>query len=277
MEQKSIITEYVKPIVFTILVLAVGTALLYQQGYFSVNQRLNPMIFGDMKVKIIFEGNTPEFVGYIPDDKLIQIPALAGDQIPQQDSMVLGYDEARDMAQENNITASQAIFGYAVDEEFLGGEIKVTGMLKKTGTILDMMHILPKRKYDSLPEGQRIDVKYTEDKMPKFFYYINPDGSNWPANLAFASGGLENFRPRRVDRQIIDLSAYGLNIHMNQNKTYQPLVLGSQEAKMMLDEKLITGVGDRLDGFFGGDAYVAGILNPTGTSLDMLHYMPAGS
>ncbi|MFH0863048.1 MAG: hypothetical protein V1875_08490 [Candidatus Altiarchaeota archaeon] len=266
--------ENKKAFAFTALVILLGSAALYQQGYFSMSQGINPMVFGDMKIKVLFEEDAPEILAYVPVGRLSSVPVVMGDPVPEADSMVLGYEEAKDMAEENNITVSQAIWGYTVDEGFLGRQTRVTGMLKRTGTLMDMMHILPKETYDSLPPGEAITVKYTEEKMPKFFYYIDKEGTNWPTALRFAQGSLDGFKPIKDDRAVVSLDFAGIDLHANQNRTYAPLVLGASEAKMMMDEGLIKGVGDRLDGFFGADAYVAGILEPTNTSLDMFHYMP---
>jgi hypothetical protein len=105
--------------------------------------------------------------------------------------------------------------------------------------------------------GQTLGIKFTAEGMPKFFYYIQSDGSNWPKKISFAEGSIEGFTPRSIS-----------------GKRYVPVVLGSAEAKMMGSESLFKGVGDKIDGFFGKDAYIAGILEPTNSSLDMLHYMP---
>ncbi|MFH1054950.1 MAG: hypothetical protein V1744_02520 [Candidatus Altiarchaeota archaeon] len=275
MEQKSFTKENTKSLLFTILVLALGTAALYQQGYFNSKTALNPMIFGDMQIKILFEDNTPEFIAYAPAEKLSTVPTLMGESVPETDSMVLGYDEAKEMSQENNITASEAMWGFNVDEGFLGKETRVSGMLEKTDTLMDMMHILSKEKFNSIPPGEKIHVKFTEDKMPKFFYYIKPDSTNWPKKTFFAAGSMLDYEELKNERTVIDLNIVGLDLHIRQNKTYLPLVLGAQEATMMRREGIFAKVGDKIDNFFGRDVVVAGILEPTDTPLDMFHYMPA--
>jgi hypothetical protein len=275
MELKNAIKDNAKPLLFTLLVLAVGTAGAYQEGYFSQNQAMNPMMFGDMRIKVVFEGDDPELLAYAPDGRLASIPTLTGDPIPFEDTMVLGYDEARAMAQENNITATQALFGYDVMEPFLGKEIRVNGMLKRTNTLLDMMHILPKGRFDNTEPGEAIGVKYTDDKMPKFFYYIKSDGTNWPKKISFSMGGLEDYERLKNITTVAAFNLGGFDLHLNRNRTYLPLVLGSNEARMMMDEKLFSKTGDKIDGFFGNDVVIAGVLEPTGTVLDMFHYMPA--
>jgi hypothetical protein len=272
MEQKSFARENIRPIAFTLLVLAAGTAAMAAQGYFSQGDAFNPMVYSTMQVKLYMEGSEPKLFGTVPAGRLSGLKTIMGDPEPASDSMVIGSDEARMMAVRFNITAEQALWGYEIPD-FFGAPIKVSGVLKKTGSLADMVHFMQKPEYDLRP-GQELGVKFTEDKMPKFFYYINADGTNWPQGLRFSQGGVDGFKPVKADRAVINADLAGLNIHLNQNRTYVPLVLGAEEAKMMIDEKLINGVGDRLDGFFGRDAYVAGILEPSNTSLDMLHYMP---
>jgi hypothetical protein len=274
MEQNGAFQEYAKPLLFTLLVLVAGTAVLYQQGYFSKHDALNPMIFGDMQIKVLFEEDTPELVAYASEQTLSMVPTILGEPSPKSDSMVLGYDEARDMGKENNITVSQAIWGYKVDEAFLGKEVTVTGMLKRTDTLMDMMHILPKDRFDSLPPGEKIHVKYTEDKMPKFFYYIRKDGTNWPRKIRFSMGNSLEFERLRNEKTVANITLGGFDLHLKDGKEYLPLVIGSSEAKMMMQENLFAKPGDKIDGFFGKNVVVAGVLEPTGTALDMFHYMP---
>lgn len=50
------------------------------------------------------------------------------------------------------------------------------------------------------------------------------------------------------------------------------MVLGYEEAMMMVEEKLITGAGDSLENFFGLETIsVRGIIQPTGTAIDSFH------
>jgi len=274
MEGKSIFREYLRPILFTLLVIAAGSGALYQEGYFTKSQAINPMIFGDMAIKVVFEDETPELLAYVPADRLSSVPTLIGEPVPEEDSMVLGYAEAKDMAEENNITISQALWGYDVDEGFLGDSIRVTGMLKRTDTLMDMMHILPKGRFDSIQPAERITVKFTDEKMPKFFYYIRPDGTNIPRGIRFAMGGMMDYERLKNEKTVVSLDILGLDLHIRQNKTYLPLIIGSEEAKMMMGEKLFAKTGDKIEGFFGKDVVIAGVLAPTGTVLDMFHYMP---
>lgn len=55
------------------------------------------------------------------------------------------------------------------------------------------------------------------------------------------------------------------------------MVIGNAEARMMQDEKLITGVGSTIDGFFGTDVEVGGILAYTGSPADDMHFLSQAS
>ena len=54
------------------------------------------------------------------------------------------------------------------------------------------------------------------------------------------------------------------------------IIVGSAEAAMMREEGLFSAVGDRIDGFFGQDVIIVGVLEETGTALDMMHVLPFG-
>lgn len=275
-ERKTFLAENRWPIIFTLLVLVVGTATLYVQGYFERggDVKVNPAVFREMKLKLLFEGSDPELLAYIPPRRLSSYPTIMGDPVPDDDSMVLGYEEARDMTSESNITMSDAIWGFTIND-FLGEKIRVSGMLKKTGTLLDMMHILPQERFKKFGPGESIEVKLNEEKMPKFFYYINAENSNWPKDVKFAQGSEKYFKSQKADKKLITVNLGNINVQVTENKTYVPLVLGSKEAKMMREEKIFSEVGDKIDDFFGKRVVVVGILNQTDTVLDMFHYLPA--
>ena len=71
-------------------------------------------------------------------------------------------------------------------------------------------------------------------------------------------------------------SIHGFDPVVSKGKTYLPIYVGSTEAKMMIDKKLITKEGDVIEGFFGNDVIVAGIIPETGTLLDTFHYVGPG-
>ena len=275
MEQKSFLSENTVPVGLAILVMIAGTASLATQGYFVQETAVSPTVFSNMRLMMLYDGGRPMLLASVPSRGLLGLSTLMGSAQPETDSMVLGYEEAKEMTKRKNITTSDVLWGYTLNG-FLGRDVRIGGMLKKTGTPLDMMHLLAEGGLERFSPGQPVEVRLTEEKMPKFFYLIRPDGTNWPAGIRFSQGGMLGFQRIDEERVLIDLRARGWDLRLTQKKTYQPLVLGSTEAEMMLTEGMFRRVGDRIDGFFGKDVVVAGILQPTGTALDMMHYMPGG-
>lgn len=51
------------------------------------------------------------------------------------------------------------------------------------------------------------------------------------------------------------------------------LVVGYDEAKMMTDEKLFSKPGDSINGLFGIDVTIGGVLAKTGDKVDMMHFV----
>ena len=255
--------------------MAGGTTALYMQGFFTADtQKVSPMVFSGMKLKIVYDKmEEPMLLATAPAGKLSGLQTLMGSPEPESDSIVLGYEEAKQMTKGKNITTVDVLWGYPL-EDFLGGPIRVSGMLKKTGTLLDMMHFLTEETYAQYLEGEPVEVKYNEERMPKFFYAVKYDLSNWPRNLKFGNGSLSDYVEKTEDRDVTNLDILGTKLHAYQNKTYKPLILGSKEAAMMLSEKIFSRAGDKIEGLFGQDYIVAGILEPTNTSLDMFHYTP---
>lgn len=87
-------------------------------------------------------------------------------------------------------------------------------------------------------------VAFSEDGTPKLFASL----SSLPGSLQIESGTSE------------------LN--------GQSVIIGSAEAKMMIEEGLFKNVGDVLSDFFGAkDVKVQGILKPTGTLADSYHFL----
>ncbi|MDD5112257.1 MAG: hypothetical protein PHG85_06915 [Candidatus Altiarchaeota archaeon] len=275
MESKGFFDENRWWVAFTVVVIAAGALALYAQGYFREEQdRISPQIYRDMELKLLFEGSEPKLVAYAPEARLSFLPTLVGDSVPKGDSIVLGYDEARMMAEDRDISASEALWGYSL-EDFFGLPFNVAGTLRKTDSILDMVHYVTSERFRQLPPGQSIIIKLTPERMPKLFYMIDSGGTNWPSGIAYQEKVDGEIEPLYSQKTYVDIRMGGMDFKLAENKTYMPLVLGSKEAAMMEEERLFESPGDTLDNFFGKDVYIAGILAPTNTSLDMMHYTTA--
>lgn len=96
-------------------------------------------------------------------------------------------------------------------------------------------------------------IKLAAVKDTKFFYPITD------ANI-----------PARLQNSITNDSFNSITIG---GKKYQPIYIGSAEAKIMISEKLFQKEGDRMDNFFGNNVIVAGILPETKTILDNFHFV----
>ncbi|MFH0860667.1 MAG: hypothetical protein V1921_05655 [Candidatus Altiarchaeota archaeon] len=272
MAEKKFITENKFSILFTAILAASVSGVLYTQGYFTQDVGVSPRLFSEAGFKLSFDDGDPELLAYIPPSRLAGYQTLMGSPVPEDDSMVLGFEEAKSMTDGKNVTTSDILWGYVL-EGFLGQDMRVSGMLKKTDSAVDMMHILSSEKFNQF-DGEQIDVRLTDEKMPKFFYYVKSENANWPANVTFAEGGLQEFKSQTMNKTVATFNVGHLNLQVTENRNYLPLILGATEADMMREEKLFANVGDRLNGFFGADAVVVGVLEPTDTFLDMLHYMP---
>ncbi|MFZ3301965.1 MAG: heavy metal translocating P-type ATPase [Microgenomates group bacterium] len=109
------------------------------------------------------------------------------------------------------------------------------------------------------PTGNKIDknviVTKTPDGMDKQFYLVNADSSK-EINVSFPEDGF--------------------NYVYISGKKYQPVYIGNDEAKLMMEENLFNKDGDVINGFFGNDVIVSGILPKTNTPLDNYHFVKEG-
>ena len=160
--------------------------------------------------------------------------------------MVIGYDEAQMMKKEKLIKG----VGDALPDFFGLGTVRVAGILEKTGTMVDHYHFVTKAMLEQL-DGRTIFRLQAEKEIIKSFYYVT--ASNQPVKI---KDYLHGFEPVKIGA-----------------RDYQPIYIGSAEARMMINKKLIKKAGDVIDDLFGNAVVVAGILPPTNTSLDMMHFV----
>jgi Cu+-exporting ATPase len=164
------------------------------------------------------------------------------------DEMVLGSDESKMMMEEG-------LFQKTGDEikDFFGvASMKVVGVLQPTGTEVDNFHIVNPATFDRLQTFANVKV-IMADGSPKFFYLV--DAGNVPEKL-------KGVMP------VSDFSAVRIA-----GKTYEPVFIGSEEAKMMREEKLFAKQGDLIDPFFGTRVIVSRVLSTTNSFLDRLHFV----
>lgn len=202
----------------------------------------------DGQTKINFKDDSPKLI--LGADSLPgMLKAKEGTLILGNDEMVLGYDEAMMMKKENLIKG----VGDSLKDFFGLPSVKIVGILEPTGTLLDNYHVINKNTLAKMPTTAT--VKHVAEKeIIKSFYFVVT--GNEPEKL---KNSLGSFAPIILG-----------------SKKYLPVYIGSSEAKMMIEKKLITKAGDTIDNLFGNDVIVAGILPETKTPLDMMHFVGTG-
>ena len=92
------------------------------------------------------------------------------------------------------------------------------------------------------------------DGSTKLFYMLS---SNTPEKLA------KEIQNDSINRLLL-------------RKTYYPVAIGAEEAKMMQAENLFKKEGDTITPFFGNNIIVSNILPETKTALDKMHFVKEG-
>jgi len=213
----------------------------------QVATNINNFIAGS-ETKINFnEGNPKLFLGV--NNFPSELTTSEGNLVLGNDEMIVGYDEAMMMKKENLIKGP----GDSLTNFFGLSRVKIVGILKPTGTIVDSYHFV---NYNTLAKmTNAAKIRYVAEKeVLKIFYFDT--ALNTPDKL---KNNIQGFEP-------VNLGA----------KKYLPVYIGSSEAKMMIEKKLIYKAGDTIDNFFGNDVIIAGILPETKTPLDMMHFVGSG-
>lgn len=255
MALSNFLSENKGAIAFTLALLLLGTAVYFSQGApgaLSMGQLAG--IYPGMGIKAAFlPSGEIKLFAQASQQKLSALRAAEGSNLPTDVAMVIGSGEAAMMRNEKLISGTGSSL-----EGFFGINTSVAGILGKTGGPLDMMHFLSEKQFNEI-QGEEGKVKVLlKGTMPKIFFYYEK-GEDVP-RMALAEGNAG------------DYSASEIN-----GKVYFPMLIGSDEAKMMRDEKLFSQPGDTLDGFFGANVRVAGVLAKTNSTLDMMHFVPRES
>ena len=200
---------------------------------------------------IAYEGSDPEFL--IGTDTLpASLPAEEGTTATLSDrQLVLGSLEGAAMREEGEYSS----IGDTV-QEFLGMPTPtVIGILKPTGTALDLAHIVNRLSFEVIASGATL-LGVNDEGDLKLFAFMTTPASIPPTFRSIIT--LLALEPRIID-----------------GKRTTPIFVGSSEAQMMIENGLFTNAGDVIDGFFGNRVLIAGILPKTDTILDQLHFVPA--
>jgi Cu+-exporting ATPase len=205
---------------------------------------MNNFIAGS-QVRIYFdEGNPDVFLG--ADTLPSIVTAKEGALSLRNNEILIGYEDGMEMKKGNEITG----VGDSLKDVNGIASLKVSGIMNSTGSLVDGWHLVNKNTLSNMSPAT--ELKFVAEKeIIKGFYPITPD--TIPEKIKSSMG---SFDPITIG-----------------NKKYLPIYIGSNEAKMMIEKKLITKVGDTIDNLFGNDVIVAGILPETKTILDELHFV----
>jgi hypothetical protein len=241
-------------IIITIALLVVGTAYYFiaDLGVMETTEGANSVL-RSAQIKIaVADGTVIKLFALGANNALVKLPVSAGEPLPEATALVIGSAEAAMMREEN-------LFAQIGDrlEGFFGITTTIGGILEPTNTIIDDMHFLSSEQYRELDgEEGRVYIQFTPEDMAKVFYY-RAENESFPVPVAYSVGADENYK-----------------MHDLAGTVYYPVIIGSTEAAMMREENLFQKPGDTITGFFGKDVVIIGILEPTNTSLDMMHVWP---
>ena len=190
------------------------------------------------------EGNPKLFlqVDTIP----ASLKVTEGVAVLQDNEIILGASEAAMMKRLGLIKG----VGDSLNDFFGLKSAKIVGILAPTNTMIDEYHLVNKNTFASLQNVAKLQY-VAEKEIIKEFYTVTD--KNMPEKFA---GIIGNF-----------------NLIEKNGKKYKPVYIGSAEAQMMINKKLISKDGDTIDNLFGNDVIVAKILSKTKTSMDMMHFV----
>jgi hypothetical protein len=211
-------------------------------------------VYRDMQLKADYAGGALKVFALANPTALAAYRAAEGDRVPRDNTVVIGSAEAAMMRREG-------LFGKTGDTitGLFGIDPVVGGVLKRTFGLMDDMHFVSKSEYEKMEgEQERLFIAIKDNKSPKLFFVL-PVGEAPPIPLSFTEGSLSGYTVREIH-----------------GRQYYPVILGSGEAAMMKSERLFKKPGDTIDGFFGKDVIIAGVLAETNTIIDMVHISPLG-
>lgn len=258
--EKKYYQKNIVPIILSILIIAsVGISYLFVDGIgYSIDMKntrnaellksasIKSVIGSDGKLKIFAE---------VEPMLLEKYKAIEGNTLIREGKLIIGSEEAKMMKKEGLFSS----IGDRIDNLF-GIDVTINGIIRKTNTIIDDMHFVDKSDYASLDavEGKTF-FKFKGAEIKTFLYVPieTIEDSVRKMNLKFSEGNISLYAIGYLD-----------------SKEYKPVIIGASEAEMMRKEKLFNSIGDRIDNLFGQDVFIAGILEKTNSSIDMMHVTP---
>ncbi|MEM3374308.1 MAG: hypothetical protein QXE31_03745 [Candidatus Woesearchaeota archaeon] len=234
-------------IIITTIMLFIGTFFYFRYSPVMIDENF----FKNLKMKVDFsEKNEMKVFSYVNEQELKKLKLNDGKISIENNKIVLGFNEAEMMKNEK-------LFSKIDDNinNFFGINVQIGGVLKKTNTMIDDMHFLSEENFYKINGIEnKLFIKFTNKGMPKLFYSYSLGDK---PNLELMEGNIKDY-----------------NVKIINGKTYYPVVIGFDEASMMISEKLFQKSGDKIDDFFGINVHVVGIINKTNSIIDMTHFIP---
>lgn len=196
---------------------------------------------------VAFAEDTPKLfasVTSVPSE----LQAAEGVAKPEPGNVVIGAEEAKMMRNEGLFKN----IGDRIPNFFGAKGVRISGVLKPTGTLVDKYHLVTPETFSKLNTQARLAVVAEDNGTSKLFYFV--DG-----NI-----------PAKVQNDVANTGAAAIG-----NNQYYPVYIGSKEAAMMKEKKLYAKDGDTIQGFFGNNALIAKTLPETKTALDDMHFVDA--
>jgi hypothetical protein len=239
-------SKNIASLIVTLAILIVGSILYFNYALIQPSGSFFETL--KLKAAITEEGNMKLFA-YSQPDELSDLRPEEGNNKIIGDFVVIGESEA-------NMMEEEGLFNQTGDrlQNFFNINTTVGGILRKTGTITDDIHFLSAQQFDEIQGDEKIIFIKMLKEMPKVFYTYSVD-SKLKFNLE--EGDINDYKLQFIG-----------------NKKYYPLIVGYEEAKMMKEEKLFKKTGDTISNFFDNDVFIAGVIEKTGTAIDMMHFIP---
>ena len=111
--------------------------------------------------------------------------------------------------------------------------------------------------FNHILQENKIFTKKNAGGFIKLFYYYTKDE---PLGVQLSEGSINDYQ-----------------IHTIGGQNYYPLILGSEEAKIMRQEGLFTNIGDPIKNFYGKNVVDVGVMKETGGALDSAYLIPLNS
>lgn len=212
-------------------------------------QAATAAVVQEARMKIAYADGAPKLFLSAKDAPRV-LKLTEGSMALPVNTMLIGYDEAVMMKEEK-------LFAKPGDQltNFFGvPTMTIGGVLEKTGTIIDMVHIVDEATWNTIQGDDRIQLAVADGAI-KIFHTVTAD----TVPEAYRGKINPDMRPVPIG-----------------GSAYLPMYIGSSEAAMMQEERLFKKAGDTLPNLFGNAVIIADVLPETGTALDMFHFVGEG-